>query len=300
MTHTVLVAGASGGIGRHVARAFAVAGWEVRRYARGTDMAEAAQGCDVIFNGLNPPLYHNWKELIPAITAQVVAAAKASGATIVMPATVYVYGTEPEPWTEATPHRPVSRKGRIRAEMEDMLRAASRDGVQVLLVRAGDFIDADNPQTLLRMAVLRGLKRGRITATGDPDAPRAWVHTPDLARAIVAVAERRAALPAFHEVGMPGYTFSFADLARMLEPLTGRRIRIGRFPWWALRLAAPVHELSRELLEMRYLHGLPHEIDGSRFHALLPDFHQTPLETVIAAHLPDAPQSSAMSTQTSR
>ncbi len=48
-------AGLIGHFGRRAAAAFAAAGWEVRRYARGTDMAAAAQGAQVIVNGLNPP-----------------------------------------------------------------------------------------------------------------------------------------------------------------------------------------------------------------------------------------------------
>ena len=42
-------------------------------------------GADVIDNGLNPPNYHNWAKLIPQITADVIAAAKASGATVLLP-----------------------------------------------------------------------------------------------------------------------------------------------------------------------------------------------------------------------
>ena len=66
MSGTVLVLGASGNFGARMAEAFAAAGWKVRRYRRGTDMAAAAKGADLIVNGLNPPMYHNWAQLIPA------------------------------------------------------------------------------------------------------------------------------------------------------------------------------------------------------------------------------------------
>jgi len=58
MEKTVLVLGASGLFGSHAAQAFAEAGWTVRRFRRGSDMAAAAQGAQVIVNGLNPPKYH--------------------------------------------------------------------------------------------------------------------------------------------------------------------------------------------------------------------------------------------------
>ena len=59
MTGTVLVLGASGLFGARAAQAFAAAGWQVRKYKRGTDMNAAAMGTDVILNALNPPMYHD-------------------------------------------------------------------------------------------------------------------------------------------------------------------------------------------------------------------------------------------------
>ena len=88
MGKTVLVLGASGLFGGHVAKAFAAAGWQVKTCRRGTDMDAAAQGVDVIVNGLNPPKYHDWDRIIPATTRQAIAAAAASAATLWVPGNV--------------------------------------------------------------------------------------------------------------------------------------------------------------------------------------------------------------------
>ena len=86
MTRTALILGASGKIGTHAARALEAHGWAIRRYNRKTDdMVQVAQGCDVIVNGLNPPNYHNWDQLIPTITKQVIAAAKVKNVRIPQP-----------------------------------------------------------------------------------------------------------------------------------------------------------------------------------------------------------------------
>lgn len=97
MKREVLVLGASGNFGSRAAEAFEAAGWAVRRYRRGTDMAAAAQGAGLIVNGLNPPNYHAWDRLIPQITSQVLAAARSSGATVLVPGNVYAYGDQPGP-----------------------------------------------------------------------------------------------------------------------------------------------------------------------------------------------------------
>lgn len=86
MGKIVLVLGGSGLFGSHAVKAFAVAGWQVRKYQRGTDMNAAAKGVDLIVNGLNPPMYHDWDRIIPAITGQAIAAAEVSGARFWCPA----------------------------------------------------------------------------------------------------------------------------------------------------------------------------------------------------------------------
>lgn len=282
MTQTALILGPSGKIGHHFAAAFQAAGWTVKRYTRGQDMTRAAMGCDVIVNGLNPPAYHDWKTLLPRITAQVIAAATASGATVLFPGNVYVFGDQPGPWSETTPHRPCSRKGEIRAQVEAAHRAAADAGVRTIILRAGDFLTPEVSDSFVDVIYLRAFQKGVITTLGDPDAPRAHAWLPDMARAGVMLAERRADLPAFTDVPFPGYTVSTSDLAQRLSRLSGRSLRVKTFPWWLFSVTGPVWELAREMAEMRYLYSTPHRLDDGLFKRLLPDFRATPLDDALA------------------
>ncbi|MGB3148058.1 MAG: epimerase [Paracoccaceae bacterium] len=286
MREKVLILGAGGLFGRNALRAFQAAGWDVRAYKRGTDMAEAAKGVQLIVNAMNPQNYHNWTGLVPAITEQVIGAAKSSGATILFPGNVYVYGKEPGPWNAATPHRPVSRKGAVRVAAEARYRAAAAEGLRVIILRGGDFIDADAPGSILRLVTLKHLARNRLSALAELDVPRSFANLPDMARAAVALAERRADLPAFADIPFAGLTFSTRDLAREIERQTGRPPQVTAFPWWLLRLTAPFWELARELTEMRYLYRLPHSLDPAPLAAILPEFRQASLAEVVSAHLP--------------
>jgi len=291
MTKTVLILGPSGKIGKHSARAFAARGWTLRHYQRGTDMTAAAMGADVIVNGLNPPNYHNWAEIIPAITRDVIAAARASGATVILPGNVYVFGDHPGTWDETTPHRATSRKGRIRIEMEAAYRAS---GVPTIVLRAGNFIDPERNGDVFSMVTLSNPAKPRITALGDPDAAQAWVWMPDWAEAAAALAERRAELATFEDVPMPGYDFSANALATRLAALTERSYAVRGFPWWVMRLASPVWELARELVDMRGLYDTPHRLGAAKFDRLLPDFHGTAIDSALAQLLdlqvePDQP-----------
>src|SRR6266851_3162546 len=158
---SVVVLGATGGIGGEAARQLRDAGWEVRvlqRHAaqpvehrdgitwiRGDalnaqDVMAAAAGCSVIVHAVNPPGYRNWSALVLPMLNNSIAAACAGGATLVLPGTVYTFGPDALPvLTETSPQNPIARKGAIRVEMERRLFAASQNGARALIVRAGDF-----------------------------------------------------------------------------------------------------------------------------------------------------------------
>lgn len=283
MPGTVLILGASGKIGHHCASRFASAGWQVRRYRRGTDMTQAATGADVIINGLNPPNYHNWPELVPQITNEVIAAARASGATVILPGNVYNFGDRGGIWDENTPQEPVSRKGRIRVEMEATYRTA---GVRTIVLRAGNFIDPMGNGDVMRLFILRDIEKGWLTSGGAADVIQPYCYVPDWARAALALAEIRHDLAQFEDIPFPGHAFRLSELQQVLQEETGRKLRIRQFPWWAMRLASPFWELARELLEMRYLWDTPHQLRGDKLARLLPGFTTSPMREVMLAGLP--------------
>jgi nucleoside-diphosphate-sugar epimerase len=286
MEKTALVLGASGSFGGQMVLALQAAGWQVRRFRRGQDMVAAAQGVQLIVNGLNPPGYHDWDRLIPEITAQVIAAGRASGATLLVPGNVYPYGIEPGPWGPQTPQRPTSRKGRIRAEMEASYRnAAQTGGPRCILLRAGDFLLPQAPQLLMNRVILSKVAQGRITAMGATDALHAYAYLPDMARAAVDLVALGDALPAYADIPFAGHNFTLDDLAARVARLTGRPMRVVQFPAWIFTLASPFWELARELREMLYLNRLSHQIDPAPLRHWLPDYRDTPLDEVILAHL---------------
>jgi nucleoside-diphosphate-sugar epimerase len=291
MAKTVLILGGSGKIGSYARDAFAEAGWTVRLYDRKAgNMVTAAEGVDVIVNGLNPPKYHDWDRLIPAITAQVIEAAKASGATVIVPGNVYNFGATGGEWSETTPHAPNTRKGRIREAMEQAYRAS---GVRTIVLRAGNFIDPRRVDDVMSLVFLRSIERGKLTLIGDPAAKQAYCYLPDWARAAVSLAEMRAELQPFEDVPFPGHAFTADELREFLSAHLGRPVAITSFPWWVFTLAAPFWELAREMLEMRYLWSTSHTLSGQKLARLLPDFRPTSLREVLVGSLPPALLSNA-------
>lgn len=300
MTGTVLILGARGRFGHHAVEAFAAAGWRVRAlvrpgtpapegaepaFADATDaeaLTEAARGADVIVHAVNPP-YPAWREQLPRLTRAILAAARATGATVLFPGNVYVFAADmPEVLTEDTPFGADTVKGRLRIEME----AAYRDsGVRTIVLRAGDFLDTRLGENWFEAQVSKPVAKGAMVYPGPLDRMHAWAFLPDLARAAEGLAAKRADLDPYAVVHFEGLSVVGEDLARLMERAAGRELERRSFPWTLIRLSSPFWPMGRELLEMRYLWDVPHRLSGERLRAALSDLRETPAEEQIAAAL---------------
>jgi nucleoside-diphosphate-sugar epimerase len=275
MAKTVLITGGTGRFGRHAAHAFAQAGWAVKQFDRKTgNLENAARGVDVIVNAGNPE-YPDWAAQVPEITRKTIAAAKSSGAMVIIPGNVYVFGADaPEMYGVDTPHRATNGLGRVRIAME---RAYRESGVKTVILRAGDFIDTRASGNWFDMMMVPKLDKGKFIYPGDPDTLHAWAWLPDLARAAVMLAERRDRLPVFSDVPFEGYSLTGNGLCTAISTATGRAIKLNKMNWLPLIIARPFWPMARYLLEMRYAWSKPHRLSGAVLEELLPEFTATPL-----------------------
>ena len=311
--NAALVLGATGGIGGEVTRRLRDAGWKVRALRRseanadgrtdgvtwirgdamnGRDVANAAAGCSVIVHAVNPPGYRRWPELVLPMLDNSIAAATVSGATVVLPGTIYNFGPDAFPvLTEDSPQRPQSRKGAIRVEMERRLRQASQQGARVLIVRAGDFFGPNAGNNWFSQGLV---KPGTpVTTVRNPTTPgvgHLWAYLPDVAQTMLELIQRRESLPGFATFHMAGHWD--ADGSQMASAVrqvvarrTGRRPRVTAFPWWFLTLAAPLVATFREMREMRYPWREPIRMDNARLIQALGREPHTPLNEAVEATL---------------
>jgi len=303
---TLLVIGATGGIGGEVAKAFGRAGWQIRALTRkpkaaaksyaalgridwrkgdalkAKDVAQAARGVDAIFHGANPPGYVKWRERAIPMLAHSIAAAETSGARLLFPGNVYNFG--PDAWpllSETSPQNPPTEKGAIRVEMETMIADAN---ITSLIVRAGDFFGAHAPGSWLQNALVKpGKPIKAVVYPGTHDKGHAWAYLPNLAETFVRLMgeeERLADHDMFH---FRGHTFERGvDMAKAVARAAGNEdMKIKNLPWAMIRLASPFAGTLKALLEMRYLWRETVELDNAKLVAFLGDEPQTPLNEAL-------------------
>jgi len=309
MQRRALVIGATGGVGGATAAALCAHGWAVRAMSRDpasarqrqawleevewvegdalnpADVLSAAAGTSLIVHGANPPAYRNWGGLQLPMLESTVAAARAVGARIVFPGTVYNFGPDAFPKLgERSPQRPHTRKGAIRAQMERRLERAAGEGVPVLIVRAGDFFGARSNSSWFSQALVKpGRPLRSVTYPGKHDVGHAWAYLPDLAETIAKLVDRESELAAFEVFHFGGHWLErgveMAEATLRAAGARGRPMR--RFPWLAVYALAPFVETFREMLEMRYLWNVPVQLDNAKLVRFLGEEPHTPLERAL-------------------
>lgn len=79
--------------------------------------------------------------------------------------------------------------------------------------------------------------------------------------------------------------FVFGHIRRIVARRTGPQPRVGNFPWWLLKMAAPFIVTFRELQEMRYLWQTPLLLNNHRLLQTLGNEPHTPLDEAVEATL---------------
>ncbi|AHE56555.1 NAD(P)H-binding protein [Sphingomonas sanxanigenens] len=312
---TALVLGVTGGIGGATATALLRHGWNVVALVRdpgkrallpSTDplagiawvkgdaadpdaVRRAAAGAQAIVHAVNPPGYRDWGRLVLPMIDSSIAAARATGARIVLPGTIYNYGPDAFPdLIEDSPQNPLTEKGRIRVALERRLEAASMGGVPVLIVRFGDFFGGGSGNNWFRQGLVTPGKRlAAITDPGRKGVGHAWAYLPDAAETIAQLLDRADTLDRFAHFHFAGHWDADGGaMIRAIATALGRPdVPVKRLPWPLLGLAGVVRQMPRELYRMRYLWRTPIRLDNRRLVSVLGSEPHTPLAEAVKTTL---------------
>jgi nucleoside-diphosphate-sugar epimerase len=297
--HVVLGAGQ---IGTTLARVLADAGHRVRIVARregdaipGVERVRAdlsdprsaaasARGATVIY-GCTNVAYDRWDEELPPLIDAAVAAARDTGARLVVLDNLYAFGrTAGAPMRPEGPFEPCSRKGALRKRLaERLLDAHARGDAPVAIARGSDFVGPGIVRAHLGERFFQRVFAGKPgECLGDPDQPHAFTYGDDVARGLAtlgttdrAVDGRIWHLPTLEARSMRGWASALGGALAM-------EVRVEPLPGWMLAALGLISPVMRELREMRYQWEEPYLVDDSAFRREL-GLQPTPLDEQVRA-----------------
>jgi nucleoside-diphosphate-sugar epimerase len=267
----------------------AKARWVAGDAMQPADVLAAAEGVQVIIHAVNPPGYRRWGELVLPMIDNTIAAARATGARIVLPGTIYNYGDDAFPdLVEDAPQHPPTKKGRIRVELERRIEAASRTGTPALIVRFGDFLGPAAANNWFSQGLVTpGRRVTAITYPGRKGVGHAWAYLPDAAETIAQLLDRSSELEPFARFHFSGHWDPDGTaMTRAIAQSLGRPdMTVRPLPWPLIGLAGLLQETPRELYKMRYLWRTPIRLDNKKLVAFLGQEPHTPLPDAVRTTL---------------
>lgn len=294
----VLVLGATGGTGRHLARELLDRGVETRVASRDPEhlaaafgdteatsvvadagrpdqVREAVAGCDALFHcvGLPPGLFHRHVELARVVTA----AAREEGARPFLLSSYWSYGPLPDrPVGEDHPPSAAVEHGVVRRRQEEVFLEAG-GAVAVL----PDFFGPLATLSILDDALAPAAEGSTVFWPGDPDAARDFLFLPDLGPILCDLASRDECWGKRWNVPGSGARPPRELLGRVSPAEHSPRVfAIGR---WTARLVGLFDAEVRAFAPLLPLYESPVRLDGSRLTALLGRGERTPYERALPA-----------------
>jgi nucleoside-diphosphate-sugar epimerase len=301
---TVLVLGATGGVGGETARVLLAHGWHVRGLARRVPavsdgiewqqgdaldadaVAKAANGVQAIVHAVNPPGYRDWEKLVLPMLDNSIAAARATGARLALPGTIYNYdpGTTPVARPD-TPQRAITRKGAIRVAMEQRI---ADSGARAIILRAGDFFGPRPGNNWFSQGLVKpGKPVKSITYPGKSGVGHAWAYLPDVGEAFARLLDIESDLPDVANYHFAGtWDADGSAITRAIAVAAGKPdLKPNRLPWALLPLIAPFNPTLRELIEMRPFWDHPVRLDNDTLIAAIGPEPHTPLDQAVGTTL---------------
>jgi nucleoside-diphosphate-sugar epimerase len=224
--------------------------------ADASDAAQVKQACsgvDVVYFCAAPP-YTEWPDLYPPMQRGLVDGVGAAGARLVTAENVYVYGKATGPMTEDTPWSPVSKKGEIRAKLnQDLLDAHKAGKVQVALGRAPDYYGPRATLTTIYgyQVYPNALVGKPANVFGDLDALHTWIYATDFARGLITLGENPSSMGQVWHLPCPP-PMTQRMMLELIYKAAGHPMKARTLPKPILKLLALFVPIMRELAEMEY------------------------------------------------
>ncbi len=231
-------------------------------------VAQAVEGSTVAYlvAGL-PYRAAAWESQWPVVLDNAIEACKRHGVRLVFLDNLYLHGSVEGPIREDTPPNPCSRKGEVRAKLNERLTSEMSAGtLQALIARGADFFGPGAVNSYLHPLVFEMLRDGKKAGwLGRDDVPHSFLFTPDAGRALAVLGNDPEAYGETWLLPCDPHPPNGREFIACAAETFGTRASHRQLGRKLLRIAGLLHPQSRETIELLYQHTEPYVVDSGKF-----------------------------------
>lgn len=169
--------------------------------------------------------------------------------------------------TEETPIKPVIEKGKVRAEIANLLQTAYQSGkLEGMIVRAADFYGPNAERSVFIETVIKNLQKGKKAQwLGNPNKIHSLTFTPDAAKATAILANTDSAYNQVWHLPTLDELLTIQDMVNLIAKELNCKTSIQTLPNFMVKLIGLFVPILSELPEMRYQTDQDYFFDSSKF-----------------------------------
>ncbi len=245
---------------------------------------QAVTGSDFVY--LLAGLEYNrkiWKIEWPVIMRNTIDACKAAGARLIFFDNVYMYGRVNGSMTESTQYNPCSVKGKIRAEIDEMLlKEMKSGGIKAMIATSADFYGPRTKKTSVAGIMIFDKMKSGKTAQWFVNAkqPHSFTYTPDAALALYLLSGSENAYGQTWHLPTAKPALTGNEFISIAAKYMHAKNKVQVLPKWLVGIIGLFVPVMKELGEMLYQNEFPYVFDSSKFEKAF-QFKPTPYDEGI-------------------
>ncbi len=250
--------------------------------AEQTDKAVAGSKIAYLTAGL-PYSTKVWSEQWPVVMNNVIAACKKHNTKLVFFSNVYPYGKVTGWFNEETPFNPCSKKGEVRAKIEEtLLREIKNGNLQAMIVRGADFYGPNTPLSFTDAMLFKNLAAGKKAQWMLNDHTRhSFSYTPDAGKATALLGNTESAFNQVWHAPTDRNVLTGKQFIELAAKEFGVKPNYMVLPKWMIRMAGLFDTNIKEAVEMLYQSEADYLFDSSKFEKAF-DFKPTSYSQGVA------------------
>ncbi len=232
-----------------------------------SEVDKAIEGSEIVY--LVVGFQYNtkvWQEVWPPLMRNVIAACKKHKAKLVFFDNIYMYDRDYlSHMTEETPIKPCSKKGKVRADIAQMLMKEVNDGnLTALIARSADFYSETN--SVLVEMVYKNLKKGKkANWFVDVDKIHSYTYAKDAAIATAMLGNSPKAYNQVWHLPTDPVKRTGKEWIEKFAAIMGAEPKYSVVPSWMVGLLGFFVPIMKEFKEMLYQYDRDYFFDSSKF-----------------------------------
>ena len=232
------------------------------------EILKAVEGSEVVY--LTAGLQYDinvWRRDWPIIMKNVIAACKKNKGKFVFFDNVYSYGRVNGWMTEETPVKPISEKGKVRAELNEMIMNEVKQGnLTAIIAKAADFYGPDTPLSFVNIMVFENFKKGKKAQWFiDVNKKHSFTYTPDAARGTAILGNTDSAYNQIWHLPTNRNVLTGKEFIELAAKAMGVKPEYMVVKKWMAKMLGLFIKVIKESVEMLYQNDSDYLFDSTKF-----------------------------------